>query len=86
MEYARYKVIGKRQYRGHEPGEIFEARFDSAIERAVYRGNIEILEIINPELPGGGYTLPKGWPRPVADITAQQEAPQGASSISKEGS
>ena len=85
MEHARYKVIGKRQYRGHSPGDIFEARFDAAIERAVYRRDIEILEVIRPELPNGRYKLPKDWPEP-ANATAQREAPTGASSISKEGS
>lgn len=84
MEFARYKVIGSRQYRGHEPGTIFEARFDAAIERAVYRRNIEILEVIRPELPEGRYKLPKDWPSPAND--AQSEAPEGASLMSKEGS
>jgi len=84
MEFARYKVIGKRQYRGHDPGDIFEARFDAALERAVYRGNIEILEVIRPGLPEGSYRLPKDWP-PKANATPS-EAPKGASLIGKEGS
>lgn len=84
MEFARYKVIGRRQYRGHSPGDIFEARFDAAIERAVYRKDIEILDVITPELPAGRFKLPRGWPQP-ANVTAHREAPQGASSISKEG-
>ncbi len=84
MEFIRAKVIGRRQYRGHEPGEVFEARFDAALERAVYRRNIEILEIIRPELPEGRYRLPKDWPQPAN--AAQSEAPEGASLMSKEGS
>jgi hypothetical protein len=78
MEFARYKVIGRRQYRGHSPGDVFEARFDAAIERAVYRGDIEILEVIRPELPGGSFRLPKDWPQPAN--TTHREAPKGASS------
>jgi hypothetical protein len=85
MEFARYKVIGRRRYRDHYPGDTFEARFDAAIERAVYRGDIEILEVIRPELPEGRYTLPKDWPEP-ANATAHREAPRGASSTSREGS
>jgi hypothetical protein len=79
MEFARYKVIGRRRYREHPPGDVFEARFDAAIERAVYRRDIEILEVIRPELPAGSYGLPKDWPLP-ANTTAHREAPKGASS------
>jgi len=85
MEFARYKVIGRRRYRDHAPGDIFEARFDAAIERAVYRKDIQILEVIRPELPEGSYRLPRGWPSP-ANATAHREAPEGASLSSKEGS
>jgi hypothetical protein len=85
MEFARYKVIGRRRYRNHDPGDIFEARFDAAIERAVYRGDIEILEVVQPELPEGSFKLPKDWPAP-ANITAHRGAPEGASPVSKEGS
>ena len=85
MEFARYKVIGRLRYRDHYPGDVFEARFDAAIERAVYRKDIEILEVIKPELPKGGYALPKDWPAP-ANAPAQRGAPKGASPISREGS
>jgi hypothetical protein len=79
MEFARYKVIGRRRYRTHYPGEVFEARFDAAIERAVYRRDIEIVEVIRPELPEGRFKLPKDWPS-SANTTAHREAPKGASS------
>ncbi len=78
MEFARYKVIGSREYRGHAPGAVFEARFDAAIERAVYRGNIEILEVIRPQLPEGRYRLPKDWPQP-ANMQEQMEAEKSVS-------
>lgn len=56
-----YKVTGRRVYRGHEPGTIFEARIDPAVEnRAVRRGDIELLERITPDLPPE-WALPKGW-------------------------
>ncbi len=85
MEFARYKVMGRRQYRGHQPGEVFEGRFDAAIERAIHRGNIVVLEAFDPDLEEGSFTLPEDWP-PSANATAHQEAPQGASLIGKEGS
>ncbi len=84
-EHARYKVIGRRRYRDHYPGEVFEARFDAAIERAVYRGDIQILEVFNPDLPGGSYKLPNDWPPDVANAS-KSGASRGASSSSKEGS
>lgn len=72
MSHGRYKVTGNRKYRGHDPGTIFEARIDPAVEqRAIDRGAIELLERVTPGLEPGSYTLPH----------TATEAPQGASSM-----
>jgi len=84
--YSRYIVLGTRRYRGHPPGEIFEAALDPAAERrAIDRGNIRVLERIDPSLASDSYQLPHDWPPPEADARANPEAPQGASLISKGG-
>ena len=67
--YGRYKVTGTRQYRGHPPGTIFEARHDAALARGMRRGNITLLELITPAVPPG-YRLPDDWPPPAADTPA----------------
>lgn len=62
-ELGRYRVVGRRAYRGHQPGEEFEARLDENVEaRAVQRGNLVLLERLVAELPPGKYRLPVGWP------------------------
>ena len=62
-ELGVYRVVGRRAYRGHEPGEVFEARLDRNAEiRAVNRGSIVLLERVRPDLPAGKYRLPVGWP------------------------
>lgn len=61
-EFGLYRVIGKRDYRGHTRGEEFEARLDKhAARRAVMRGDIELLAIVTPDLLPGSYTFPEGW-------------------------
>ena len=56
-----YKVTGRRIYRGHAPGETFEARIPASVEkRAVDRGDIVVLDRVNPDLPAE-WELPKGW-------------------------
>lgn len=73
--YAVYKVTGKRAYRGHKPGDTFEARLDPAAEaRAVQRGDIVALERIEITLVKGSYALPKDWPPSEAD---DKETPEG---------
>lgn len=58
-----YEVIGKRAYRGHQPGALFEARLDRNAEgRAIQRGAIRLLERIANDLLSGTYRLPDGWP------------------------
>ncbi len=57
-----YRVIGRVAYRGHAPGEEFEAVLDPAAEaRGLARGNIELLERLVPALVPGSFTLPPGW-------------------------
>lgn len=64
MTMGRYRVVGRRAYRGHQPGEEFEAKLDPNAEaRAVNRGNILLLERLVADLPPGKYRLPTGWPR-----------------------
>lgn len=59
---GEYEVVGRREYRGHTPGTVFEARIDRAAEsRAVKRGDIRLLRIVKPEVPSGMYALPEGW-------------------------
>lgn len=76
--HSRYRVIGRRAYRGYNHGEEFEANLDERAEqRAVDRGDIEVVERIRMKLPSRR-RLPDDWP-PRADSTSKQEAPQGAS-------
>jgi hypothetical protein len=59
---GEYEVVGRREYRGHPPGEIFEARIPRAAEsRAVARGDIRLLRVVVPVIQSGTYRLPDGW-------------------------
>jgi hypothetical protein len=79
--YGVYRVTGPRLYRGHERGTVFEAQLDlGAEQRAIARGDIELLERIIPDLVPGSYRLPAGWPDGPENATT--EAPEGASLIS----
>lgn len=61
MIHGVWRVCGRLGYRGHDPGEEFEASLDDgAAARAVRRGAIELLEAFEPKLPDE-YGLPKGW-------------------------
>ncbi len=63
MTHKRYLVTGKRQYRWHKPGSAFEAQLDPLAEqRAIERGSIRVLEIVQPDLENGSYQLPADWP------------------------
>jgi len=85
LTHKRYLVTGRRQYRWHAPGTVFEAILDPLAEqRAIERGSIRVLEVIEPTLENGSYELPPDWPRPAAD-EAHTEAPQGASLVSEGG-
>lgn len=81
--YGVYRVTGKRQYRGHEPGTTFEAILDRGAEsRAIQRGDIELIRHVEPSLAPGSYRLPPDWLEPATRTT---ETPQGVSLVSKEG-
>jgi len=79
--FGEYEVLGTREYRGHKPGETFEARLDKlAEERAIARGSIRLLRRIVPGVQPGSFTFPDGW-LPDSSTDVQPEAPQGASFI-----
>jgi hypothetical protein len=81
--YGVYRVTGRRQYRGHEPGTTFEAIIDRNAEaRAIARGDIELIRHVQPGLAEGSWRLPPGWIEPA---TRTNEAPTGASLVSKGG-
>ena len=76
MTHKRYLVTGKRQYRWHAPGTVFEAKLDPDAERrAVERGSIRVLEEI--DIRAGDYRLPEDWP--TAANARQPETPAGVS-------
>ena len=84
-EYGVYRVTGRRQYRGHDPGTTFEAALDRAAEqRAVARGDIELLERVTPDLTPGSFVLSDKWPPGGRDKQAT-EAPEGASLVTGGG-
>ena len=59
---GEYEVVGRREYRGHAPGKTFEARLErAAASRAVARGDIRLLRIVEPQIQSGSYRLPDGW-------------------------
>lgn len=75
ISYAIYRVIGRRAYRGHKPGDTFEARLEpNAERRAIERGDIAMLERIDITLRKGSYALPKDWPPTGAN---SKETPAG---------
>ncbi len=75
-----YLVTGHRQYRGHDPGDQFEARLDPLAEqRAIQRGAIRLLERIIPTLPEGDYRLPDDWPPAGADTQQTKGAERRSS-------
>lgn len=56
---GRYLVGGSHEYRGHKPGQIFEAFIDPAAEaRAIERGHIELLERVTVRV--GEHSVPSG--------------------------
>ncbi len=58
-ELGRYRVVGRRAYRDHQPGEEFEACLDRDAEaRAINRGSIRLLERVAADLKPGSYRLP----------------------------
>lgn len=63
-EHGRYRVVGRRAYRGHAPGTEFTAKLGRhAALRAIARGDIELLALETPDLREGSYALPANWKR-----------------------
>ena len=59
---GEYEVVGTREYRGHQPGAVFEARLNMhAAIRAQRRGDIRLIREVKPELQPGSWELPDGW-------------------------
>ena len=57
-----YEVVGGREYRGHAPGDTFVARLDThAAQRAIDRGDIRLVEMVDPSIDPRRLTFPKGW-------------------------
>lgn len=72
MTHKRYLVTGKRQYRWHEPGTVFEAQLDPDAERrAIERGSIRVLEEVTVSVEN--HYLPEDWPQHTVD--ARQPEP-----------
>lgn len=62
MNFGRYQVVGRREYRGHVTGVVFEARLERrAAARAVARGDIVLLEETTPAVQPNSYVFPEGW-------------------------
>lgn len=58
-QLGRYEVIGKRAYREHQPGCVFEATIEhNAENRAIARGSIRLIRRIPADLEPGSYRLP----------------------------
>ncbi len=84
MTHKQYLVTGQRQYRWHKPGTVFEAQLDPLAEqRAIERGSIRVVGVVQPGLQNGSYALPEDWPRPVADEGATRAA-DGVSRVMSE--
>ena len=76
---STYRVIGQHAYLGHQPGSVFSATIQPAAEqRALARGNIEVLDATPPGLIPGSYRPPDGWDSNKPHLS---EAPSGASLI-----
>ena len=72
MSSGLFKVVGSRRYRGHQPGDLFEAKLDNRAEaRAIGRGDIVLVERIVPTVQPGSYTFPAGW------ANQEEAAPDG---------
>lgn len=78
MTHGRFEVVGPREYRGHPAGTRFEAKMDAPLQRAIGRGSIRLLEVVEPKLVPGSYALPDDWP-----VTANtpNETPSGVSLV-----
>ena len=56
-----FRVVGPNAYLGRAVGSLFAGALDKrAIQRALERGNVELVETVGGGLPDR-YALPKGW-------------------------
>jgi lipoate-protein ligase B len=70
VKYLLLEVVGKREYRGHKPGDQFVTKLDPALQRAIERPNVVVIAEVEPELSEGQYGLPEDWPASSsADVT-----------------
>lgn len=61
-QYGQFLVTGKRPYRDHPPGTEFVARLErNAKHRAIARGDIRLIRLVEPSLQPGSFTYPRGW-------------------------
>ena len=61
-DLGQYRVTGTREYRGHKPGDVFEQNSPyGAEQRAIARGDIELLRRVEATLQPGSFRLPDGW-------------------------
>lgn len=80
-EFCEYEVTGKREYRGHKTGTVFQARHDPPKQRAINRGDITLLRICEPQVPQDR-TYPNGWlppperAAPSPTIEGRESGPQ----------
>lgn len=59
---GEYEVTGRREYRGHTLGTVFEARLDRAAEaRAIARGDIRLVRVVEPTIQSDNLVLSRGW-------------------------
>lgn len=70
--FGRWQVTGAREYRGHPTGTVFVTGLDNnAAHRAIRRGDIVLLEELQPGLPEV-FMFPEGW------LTAEPTTTRGA--------
>lgn len=63
-ECGVYRVVDKRDYRGHKQGEEFTALLDFGPERrAIMRGSIVRIGTVVPRPEN--FTFPEGWLQPT---------------------
>jgi hypothetical protein len=68
-----YQVLRPGGYRGHRRGTEFTARLGRASEqRALARGDIQVLTPSTPAIQPGSYTLPASWTHnPTEEVAAR---------------
>ena len=85
MKYLLLEVTGRREYRGHKPGDRFVTNVDPALERGIARGNVRVIAEVDASLADRDYGLPDDWPPSAANTQANHEAPEGAFFVGEGG-